>query len=64
MDKELNHYKVWGEITYPFPNFNDAAVKILLIWINFNPIMDKELNPLQSVGRNYLSIPKLQRCSC
>ena len=21
------HYKVWNEITYPFPNFNGCAVK-------------------------------------
>ena len=21
------HYKVWNEITYPFPNFNGYAVK-------------------------------------
>ena len=22
------HYKVWGEITYPFPNFNGATVEV------------------------------------
>ena len=22
------HYKVWDEITYPFPNFNGATVEI------------------------------------
>ena len=22
------HYKVWDEITYPFPNFNSAAVEV------------------------------------
>ena len=22
------HYKVWDEITYPFPNFNDATVEV------------------------------------
>ena len=21
------HYKVWQEITYPFPNFNDATIQ-------------------------------------
>ena len=21
------HYKVWGEITYPFPNFSDATIE-------------------------------------
>ena len=33
----------------------------LLTWINFNPIMDKQLYPFLSVGRNYLSNSKLQR---
>ena len=23
-----NHYKVWDEITYPFPNFNNATIEI------------------------------------
>ena len=32
---------------------------LLLIWINFNPNMDKQLHPLQSVGWNYLSIPHI-----
>ena len=36
---------------------------LLLIWINFNPIMDKYVHQLKSVGRNYLSIPKLPWCS-
>ena len=22
------HYNVWGEITYPFPNFNGAAIEV------------------------------------
>ena len=34
---------------------------LLITWFNFNPSMDKELHPLQRVGWNYLSIPKLQR---
>ena len=33
----------------------------LLIWIDFNPSMDKLLHAQKSVGWNYLSIPKLQR---
>ena len=41
--------EVWDEITYPFPNFNGAAVEVWK-WIG-------------NVGWNYLSIPKLQRCS-
>ena len=32
--------------------------------INFKTGMDKNLHPLWSVDWNYLSIPKLQRCSC
>ena len=28
-----NHYKVWYELTYPFPNFNGAAIEIWE-WIN------------------------------
>ena len=36
---------------------------ILLTWFNFNPSMDKESHALLSVGWNYLSIPKLQRCN-
>ena len=36
---------------------------LLLTWFNFNPSMDKWLHVLQSVGWNYLSIPKLQRCN-
>ena len=27
------HHKVWDEITYPFPNFNGAAVEVWE-WIN------------------------------
>ena len=27
MDKYV-HYRVWNEITYPFPNFNSAAVEV------------------------------------
>ena len=34
---------------------------LLLIWIHFNPNMDNQLQPLLSVGWNYLFIPKLQR---
>ena len=25
---DSTHYKVWDEITYPFPNFNDVAVEV------------------------------------
>ena len=32
-------------------------------FIHFNLNMDKELHPSLSVGWNYLSIPKLQRCN-
>ena len=31
------HYKVWDEITYPFPNFNDATVEIRELISNFTP---------------------------
>ena len=31
------HYKVWGEITYPFPNFNGAAVEVWEWKSNFIP---------------------------
>ena len=34
---------------------------LLLAWLNFNPIVDKWLQPRYSVGLTYLSIPKLQR---
>ena len=27
------HYEVWYEITYPFPNFNDATIEVLE-WIS------------------------------
>ena len=33
----------------------------ILTWTNLNPSTDKYLHPLKSVGRNYLSIPKLHR---
>ena len=29
--------KVWGEITYPFPNINDGTVEILELISNFTP---------------------------
>ena len=33
----FTHYKVWGEITYPFPNFNGSAGEVWE-WIrNFTP---------------------------
>ena len=31
------HYKVWDEITYPFPNFNGAAVEVWEWISNFTP---------------------------
>ena len=31
------HYKVWDEITYPFPNFNDATVEVREWISNFIP---------------------------
>ena len=34
---------------------------LLLTWINFDPSMDKKAYAQESVARNYLSIPKLQR---
>ena len=34
---------------------------LLLIWINFNPSMDKSPYALKSMGWNYLSIPKLRK---
>ena len=34
---------------------------LLLTWFNFNPSMDKLSYPLQRVGCNYISIPKLHR---
>ena len=34
---------------------------LLLAWINFNHSLEKKFHPLQKIGRNYLSIPKLQR---
>ena len=36
-DKELRHYKVWDEITYPFPNFNGATVEVWKWISNFIP---------------------------
>ena len=36
----------------------------LLTWINFNPNMNKSSHVPESVGWNYLSIPKLQRLCC
>ena len=40
------------------------AEPLLLTWINFNPSMDKLSHDQYSVGRSYLSIPKLQHhCS-
>ena len=35
----------------------------LLLWIKSNPLRDKQLHLLQSVGWNCLSIPKLRQCS-
>ena len=31
------HYKVWDEITYPFPNFNSGTVEVWEWMNNFNP---------------------------
>ena len=31
------HYKVWGENTYPFPNFNGATVEVWEWISNFIP---------------------------
>ena len=36
---------------------------LLLTWINFNPSMDKKSYAQESMGWNYLSIPKLQLCN-
>ena len=36
---------------------------LLLTCFSVIPSMDKQLHPLYGVGWNYLSIPKLQRCS-
>ena len=36
---------------------------LLLTWFNFNPSMDNQSHAQSSVGWNYLSIPKLQRCN-
>ena len=47
-------WKVWDEIIYPFPNFNGSAVEV---W-------DCYLSMLESMGWNYLSIPKLQWQCC
>ena len=43
-----------------FVRFQDT---LLLTLIDFSASMDKWLYPLQRVGWNYLSIPKLQRCN-
>ena len=32
-----NHYKVWDEIIYPFPNFNGATVEVWELMNNFIP---------------------------
>ena len=52
----------WYTILYPlsvvFPQY-----PLLLTWINFNPSMDMYSHPLWSVGWNYLSFHKLQRCT-
>ena len=37
MDKNHMHYKVWDEITDPFPNFNNATVKVWEWVSNFIP---------------------------
>ena len=29
LDNNIVQYKVWDEISYPFPNFNDATVQVL-----------------------------------
>ena len=40
------------------------SLKLFLTnYIDFNPSMDKWVHSLWSVGSNYLSIPKLQRCN-
>ena len=36
---------------------------LLLTWFNLNPSTDKKLHPLQYLGWNHWSIPKLQRCN-
>ena len=28
MDKKYAHYKLWNEITHPFPNFSGATVEV------------------------------------
>ena len=42
------HYKVWKEITFPFPNFNGAAV---YVWVISSHIY---------LARDYLSVPMLK----
>ena len=37
MDKNLFYYKMWGEITYPFPNCNGAAIEVLGMDKQFHP---------------------------
>ena len=35
---------------------------LLLTWISFNPSRDEQFYPLYTVGWNYSTIPKFQRC--
>ena len=37
MDKRLHPSKVWGEISYPFPNFNGGTVEVWEWLRNFIP---------------------------
>ena len=47
------HYKVWDEITHPFPNFNSATIDIWE-WIS---------NSIPHCPCNYLSMPGLNNVS-
>ena len=53
-----NHYKMWYEITYPFPNLNGAAVEVGQWWLqlifywtyDYLPIMGLKLIHVNEIG--------------
>ena len=54
-----SHYKVWGEVTYPFPNLNGATIEVCERISNFFPhlighVITYPCPRPQSVDVNYL----------
>ena len=52
------HFKVWGEITYPFQNVNCTAVQILE-WISHSSHFYRAWNYLSMLGLKLIQVSKL-----